>query len=494
MADKPNFIIIMPDQHRADILGCAGTPVKTPNLDRLALEGIRFTNAITQSPLCVPTRASMLTGRYVHETEVYGNHVFLHETHPGMIKTSFLNILKENGYETVDVGKMHYVRHKAGHGKRIEGKDFSQLDHVKNQVSKMKEIGFTEVQEVSGKMGSFSVGSIYTDALKENNLLDKLKQHIAKFPMIYSDPMPLPEEFYIDSFVGNLAIKWLENYANNNDSKKSFCLFMGFPGPHDPFDCIKEYRDLYNPEDIELNEEELKEPKRPFPFYVTLSRSISRSKFITKEYIQKCRAAYFANVTLIDKKIGQLRDVLEKAGLLENTWIIYTSDHGEQLGDHKLFMKFVFYRSSVNVPLIIRPPNGMKGKIIEQDVELIDIPATIFDILNIKLPPNHRGKSLMPFVNKDTLIEKYQHKEFCLSQVGGYAMGATNKWKFVVDVATGKLLELYDRNNDYYENNNLAKTLEGKEIGAKLYHEYLEKIIPKVKIDKNFLIRKNEKL
>ncbi len=484
MSKRPNFIIIMPDQHRADILGCAGMPVKTPNLDRLASEGVRFANTFTQSPLCVPARASFLVGRYVHETKVYTNKIFLHESNPEMIKTSFLNILKENEYETIDIGKMHLVRHKAkGHRARIDGKDLRHVDHVKNHVPEMKEMGFTEVQEVCGKMECFGVGSAYTDALKENNLYEDFANHLTKFPMKYADPMPLPEKYYIDSFVGDMAINWLNKYSNDSDSKNPFCLFIGIPGPHDPFDCIKEYVDLYNPEDIEVMDEEIKEMKRPFPGYISLSRGISSSKTVSKEYIKKCRAAYYGNVTLIDKKVGEIRDILEKSGLLDNTWIIYTSDHGEQLGDHKLFMKFVFYRSSVQIPLIIRPPKGMKGKVVENDVELIDIPATILDILRIKLPPEHRGKSLMPFL-LNTKNRDYQHKDLIISQVGNYAMGVTKDWKFVVDSSSGKLLELYDRKNDYYENNNLVRTEEGKKIGENLYKTYLEEIIPKVKTKK----------
>ena len=232
-----------------------------------------------------------------------------------------------------------------------------------------------------------------------------------------------------------------------------------------------------------LDEKELIEPERPFPRYILNSRTISRSKFVTNDYIKRSKAAYYANVTLIDEKVGEIRKALEKNGLLDNTWIIYTSDHGEQLGDHKLFMKFVFYRSSVEVPLIIRPPNGMKGKIIDKEVELIDIPATLLDILNINLPPEHHGKSLMPFINNDHASENYTHKDLIISQVGNFAMGVTKEWKFVVDSATGKLLELYDRKNDFYENNNLRNTPEGKKIGNELYQKYLEEIIPKVKIE-----------
>ncbi|MBY9021982.1 MAG: hypothetical protein KGD67_13080, partial [Candidatus Lokiarchaeota archaeon] len=124
---------------------------------------------------------------------------------------------------------------------------------------------------------------------------------------------------------------------------------------------------------------------------------------------------------------------------------------------------------------------GIEGRIIENDVELIDIPATILDILRINLPPEHRGKSLMPFIVDNKLSREYQHKDLIVSQVGNYTMGVTEDWKFVVDSSSGKLLELYDRKNDYYENNNLAKTDEGKKIGEELYQKYLVEIIPKVK-------------
>ena len=209
MVEKPNFIIIMPDQHRADIMGCAGNPlVKTPNLDRLASEDVRFTNTVTQSPLCVPARAAHLLGRYVHELGTYSNSTYIHDKCPELIPHSFLNILKNIGYETVDIGKMHFVRHKSkGHGARIEGKDFSEVDHVKNHIPQMKEMGFNEVQEVGGKMESFGVGSTYTEALEENNLFEVFKKHLTKFPIKYAEPMPLPKEYYIDNYVGDLAIK-----------------------------------------------------------------------------------------------------------------------------------------------------------------------------------------------------------------------------------------------------------------------------------------------
>ncbi|MFX0083604.1 MAG: sulfatase [Candidatus Hodarchaeota archaeon] len=482
MGTKPNFVIIMPDQHRADIMGCAGHPiVKTPNLDRLASEGVRFKNTITQSPLCVPARAVHLLGRYVHELGTYSNRTFIHERCPELIQDSFLNILKHNGYETIDIGKQHFVRH-LSKGRTAKLELGSLDDHAKNHEAGMKEIGFTEIQEVCGKMESRRVGSYYTDALEEHDLLKAYQEHLTKYPILLAEPIPLPSEYYIDNFVGDLAIKWLKNYNNIQDSNKPFCLFIGIPGPHDPFDCIKEYVDLYNPEEVNLNGEEIQGPKRPFPYYISVSRNISRSKNLTEDYIKKSRAAYYANVTLIDQKIGEIRKILEEKGLLDNTWIIYTSDHGEMLGDHKLFMKFVFYRSAVMIPLIVRPPEGIKGKVFEQDVELLDIPATIFEILNINPPPNHRGKSLLPFIYDDTLDKNYHHKELCISQVGKFIMGATTKWKFVFNITSGRLLELYDRTNDYYENNNLAHSSEGKVIGEELYNKYFKEITPRGQI------------
>ena len=216
-------------------------------------------------------------------------------------------------------------------------------------------------------------------------------------------------------------------------------------------------------------------PDRPCPPYSFVSKGVSRSRSVTKEFIQECRAKYYGNVTLIDEKVGELVKLLEKKDLLENTWIIYTSDHGEQLGGHRLFMKFVFYRSSVQVPLIIRPPEGIEGKIIEEDVELIDIPATILDILNLDLPVGHKGKSLLSLIYGEE--EKKPHKDICISQVFNYIMGVTKEWKVIYDITTGKLLELYNRTEDFYENNNLKNTAKGKEVGAQLYEKYFKDII-----------------
>ncbi|MBD3253440.1 MAG: sulfatase-like hydrolase/transferase [Candidatus Lokiarchaeota archaeon] len=483
MKNKPNFVIIMPDQHRADVLGCAGTPVKTPNIDKLAEEGVRFQNAFTQSPLCVPTRAAFLVGRYVHETKTYTNKNYIHESNPELIKWSYLKKLQEKGYFNVDIGKMHLVKHFGYDALHKAGdKDLKIIDHVENHYSKMYELGFDECHEVCGKMETAYVGSCYMDALKKENLLETYHQWAMKYPIIYAEPIPLPKELYIDYFVGDLAVKWINDYAQSPKSDNPFCLLVGFPGPHDPFDCVEEYRKLYDSEDIKLEEEAFKEAERPLPRYVSNSRIISRSKFLTKDYVKRSKAAYYANVTLIDEKVGEIRRALEENDLLDNTWIIYTSDHGEQLGDHKLFMKFVFYRSSVQVPLIIRPPKGMEGKIVQNDVELLDITTTLYDLLNINTPPNHRGKSLLPFLKEKGVDENYKHKEIIISQVSNYAMGVTEDWKFVVDSSTGKLLELYDRNNDFYENNNLSHTDEGQKIGNELYQRYFEDLIPKVEV------------
>jgi len=467
----------MPDQHRHDILGCAGKGVKTPNLDRLASEGVRFTNTFTQSPLCVPARASFQTGRYVHETYCNTNKTFIHEHCPQWIDATFLNQLQRHGYYNVDMGKMHLVSHENAYdaARRVGDQKTELVDHVKHYNSKLKELGFDEVEVVCGKMESAKVGSIYTDILKEHNLLKTYQEWLRKYPIINAEPMDIPKEYYIDYFVGDLAVDWLNSYIKDDEKTKPFCLFVGFPGPHDPFDCVEEYTKYYDPDSIEVKDEEMEMPDRPCPPYSFVSKGVSRSRSVTKEFIQDCRAKYYGNVTLIDEKVGELVNLLEKNDLLENTWIIYTSDHGEQLGGHRLFMKFVFYRSSVQVPLIIRPPEGIEGKIIEEDVELIDIPATILDILNLDLPVVHKGKSLLSLIYGEE--EKKPHKDICISQVFNYIMGVTKEWKVIYDITTGKLLELYNRTEDFYENNNLKNTAKGKEVGAQLYETYFKDII-----------------
>lgn len=484
MSQKPNFIIIMPDQHRADILACAGKQVKAPNLDRLASEGVRFENTFTQSPLCVPARASFQTGRYVHETYCNTNKTFIHENCPQWIDATFLNILQKHGYYNVDIGKMHLVSHKNAYDatRRVGDQKAELVDHVKHYDSKLMELGFDEVEVVCGKMESAKVGSIYTDTLKEHGLLKTYQEWLRKYPIVNAEPMPVPKEYYIDYFVGDLAVNWLNNYIEDSEHDNPFCLFVGFPGPHDPFDCVEEYTKKYDPNAIEVKDEEIQLPDRPCPPYSFVSKGVSRSRSVTKEFIQECRAKYYGNVTMIDEKVGELIEILENNDLLDNTWIIYTSDHGEQLGGHKLFMKFVFYRSSVQVPLIIRPPKGMKEKIISEDVELIDIPATILDILNLELPSGHKGKSLLPLISGEN--EGVQHKEICISQVFNYIMGVTENWKVVYDITNGKLLELYNRNEDFYENNNLKNTPKGKEVGSQLYEKYFKDIVEQSEFEK----------
>jgi choline-sulfatase len=375
------------------------------------------------------------------------------------------------------------VNHKGAYdgARRVGNKNPELVDHVKNYDSKVKEFGFDECDVVCGKMEGTRVGSVYTDALKEKDLLNIYQEWLVKYPIINAEPMPIPKEYYIDYFVGDLAVNWLSDFANSKRREDPFFLFVGFPGPHDPFDCVKEYVDQYDPSSIEVKDEEIKRPDRPVPPYSMVSKGVSRSSKVTKKFIKDCRAKYYGNVTLIDEKVGELVQILENNDLLDNTWIIYTSDHGEQLGGHKLFMKFVFYRSSVQVPLIIRPPNGMKGKVIDDDVELIDIPATILDILGLELPPHHRGKSLMSFIEGKE--ETYRHKELCISQVFNYIMGVDKDWKFVFDFTNGKLVELYNRKDDFYENNNLRNTPEGKKVGKELYEKYFKKIISKAKTE-----------
>ncbi len=481
MGKKPNFIVIMPDQHRADILGCAGRKVKTPNLDRLASEGVRFTNCFTQSPLCVPARASFMTGAYVHRTHCNTNKTFVHENCPELLDNALLNILKKQGYYNVDMGKLHLVNHQGAYSgaRRVGEKNPELKDHVRRYDPKVKEFGFDQVEVVCGKMESTRVGSIFTDTLKKKGYLDIYQEWLKKYPIINAEPMPVPKEYYIDYFVGDLAVNWLKAFTNSEKKNDPFFLFVGFPGPHDPFDCVEEYVKDYDPDSIEVSDEEIQLPDRPVAPYNMVSKGVSRSRKVTKDFIRDCRAKYYGNVTLIDEKVGELIQVLEENDMLEDTWIIYTSDHGEQLGGHRLFMKFVFYRSSVQVPLIIRPPKGMKGKIVKNDVELVDIPATILDLLGFPLPNHHKGKSLMPFIEGND--EEYLHKDLCISQVFNYIMGVDKDWKFVFDITDGKLVELYNRKDDFYENNNLRNTPEGKKIGEELYQKYFAKIISKAK-------------
>lgn len=454
---SPNVIFLMADQHRADALGCAGnTSAHTPNIDWLAESAIRFTKVSCQGPLCMPARASLLTERYVRDHGVYTNWA---ET-PLDMPTS-LHSLQNAGVHTALIGKAHLTRD-----------DSSRAAHIDENAELLRTRGFTEVAETGDKF-TVSPRNRYTDHLDKQGLLDFYIRHVSdrsyhgdnesgvgatkKVPMWDATPTPLPLADYIDAWHGDAVVQWINNW----NQSRPFFLFVGFPGPHDPWDAPMEALEKYGPH----TPEPPKSTTRPdygsagdYGKLVAGMLHLSDTETMDSTAIENMRRAYLSNVGVIDHSVGRIIEALNTKGLLTNTWIIYTSDHGEMAGDHGLMSKCVLYEGAVRVPLIVRPPHGCEARVVDDLIEHIDVPATVRSIFGAEAVPDGEGRSLMGYFTGDdptprhyAVSENWGFASFEIKSQGAY-------WKLIVDEDNLTPCQLFDLIADPDEDTNLVNS------------------------------------
>ena len=435
--NKPNIIFIFSDQHRADSMACVGHPVViTPNMDNLASEGVVFNRCYTNSPLCVPARNTIASGLYVSQHGAWNN--VMQADRNGQ---SHIRNIRDAGYHTAVIGKTHLLE-------RYDG-------HVKYQEHKLNDWGYEDVTAIGSTVNTGRVDNAWTDYLEEKGLRKEYSKSIKKFLRLnwgfkrkpWEDPpAPLPVEAHIDNFVGRKAVEWIENY----DEKKPFYLQVCFPGPHPPFNSSPEYRALYKPEDMPLGILEM--PKKPHSMLVDFVLKWSNLGDMTPEQMQLLRSFYYAKITMIDERIGDIIESLKKRDMLKNTWIIYSSDHGENLGDHFMSQKVVFFESALKVPLIIRPPGGIKGWQSNALTDHLDVVSTMLDISKAKALEISNGNSLLKNINLDSSDPKaHKGKEVIFSEVYGYSMVFDGQYKFAVDANTLEPVEMIDIKQDPQE-------------------------------------------
>jgi arylsulfatase len=446
----PNIVVVMSDQHRADMMGCAGDAgMLTPVLDRLAGEGARFSRVSCQGPLCMPARASFMTERYVRDHGVYTNWAEI----PGDSPT-YVWALREAGYHTALLGKAHLYRDES-----------IQADHIDDLAPRLMKLGFSEVRETGDKfMGE--IPNRYSDYLAEQGLLDAYKRHIAdrsyqgdnetgqnatkQVPMWDSTPMPVPLDAHIDSWHGREAVRWIEQY----DRPEPFFLFVGFPGPHDPWDAPRAAVERYRDVEISMPRSTQRPVVEGTGRYGLLLRAflgLSDTETMTDDAIRGMRRAYSADISIIDHAVGTMLDALQARGLLANTWLIYTSDHGEMGGDHGLMSKCVFYQPAVRVPLIIRPPEGCAARAVDALVEHLDVPATVRAIAGAPAISGSEGRSLLGYLTE----EEQTPREVSISENWGFAAFTTDRHKIVVDEDAGTPCQLFDLKDDPEEDRDL---------------------------------------
>lgn len=348
---KYNMIIFMPDQLRAESIGCYGHPlVKTPNMDRLASEGVRFAHCQSQYPVCTASRCSMLTGWPPH---VRGHRTVYHLLRPD--EPNMFRYLKKNGHDIYWYGKN------------------DALVHEKFEESVTKWGFLAEGPEWSGK----------------DNPWPKDDPHY--FTFLFNEGRDRQD--YPDYARVKAAIKVLEE----RDSDKPFCIFLPLFFPHPPFSGPLGFHNMYNPDEIP--------PLRPRvegkpDFYEAIRRS-RRLDQLTEADFRKINAVYLGMISYTDWLLGEILDAVDRTKHNDDTAIFFCSDHGEWAGDYELVEKWssAMDDTILRVPLIVRIPGGKKGHVSEEMVELHDVMATGLELAGIEADHTHFARSLMPQIH-----------------------------------------------------------------------------------------------
>ena len=482
-----NVLLILTDQHRADHMGCAGNPVvKTPNLDRLAQEGVRFTSAYCANPMCMPNRASIFTGAYPSVHGVRSNGINLREN----IET-FVETMRKQGYVTYNVGKMHLQFMISPYKRKDKSAELvnywlnpETAEQAKNSFPKIY-YGFEECDVVLGH-GDLCAGH-YLDWLEERKpgaiqwMRKRLNLDFFHAPCYETE---LPVELYPSAYCQEKTINFLERHSKGEFRDKPFFLCCSFPDPHHPVCPPGKYKEMYKSEDILLpetfNDPNIEDHKFLGPL---VKNPVFRGALLrksTEEEVTEFKRLTYGSVSLIDHSIGEILAALEKLGYAENTLVVYTSDHGDLMGDHGMIYKGPSpYDGVIKVPLIIKAPGISKqGSVTDSLASSIDLASTILNVAGIRKrhhPPQIQGVDLTP-VLKDPDAKV---RDCCLieedEEIGPLDIRLrhliTEDYKLTIYAGNEDAGDIYDRRNDPKEINNLWD--KQKDLRTKLIKELL---------------------
>lgn len=416
MKDQPNIIFITTDQQRFDTIQALGNnKIFTPHLNWMVSEGITFKRCYADCPICVPSRTSLMTGKRGYNTGIVDNmdHSNVMQTH-----ATLPQLLTQHGYQTKAVGKMHFTPVRTNYG----------FEHMELPLDYMRMHNKNERQ---ARPKAHGCGECELE------------------PVIST----VHENDSITKWTVDRTIDFIET----RDTTRPFFIWTSFTKPHPPFDPCLNYWMLYRTEDM------------PEPIYGDWSNNLDQipkgwmyqTYRFTNMYhydvkqVQAIRRAYYANITQIDYSLGALFARLSELNLLENTWIVFTSDHGEMLGDHHMAQKNVYYEGAAHIPLIVKPPQGvlqqLRGTSSENLAELVDVTTTLLELAGIDTR-NYQmdGTNLLDILQQEEERIFYGNTEnntFCVMQ---------GKIKYLKTRLGGHEL-LFDLENDPYEQVNLME-------------------------------------
>lgn len=473
---RPNFIIITTDQQRADCLGIEGRNIKTPHLDRLCGQATRFSSCITPTVVCQPARASILTGQLCRTHGVHDNGIDLD---PATGAKGFAGALAQSGYQTSFFGKAHFssfdAEHPTGAPESVVssanyGPDwfgpYMGFDHAELMVH-----GHNWFPPKKPPQGLHFERFFHEDGKGDEKIALYWKNGGDTKGAAQTWHSQLPMEWHNTPWTADRAINWLEN---DRKPAQPFCTWISFPDPHHPFDCPEPWSKLHDPADVDLPEHRTRNlENRPWwhkaalenepqgsDYAVEVRKSYSRIPPQSDAQLREIIANTYGQIALIDEYVGRILQAVSDAGLDDNTYIIFTSDHGDWLGDHGLILKGPMnYEGLLRVPMIIRGPGVPAGRVCDAPVSTIDIGPTLFDLSGATPLLTQHGQSLRPLWEDTGATRAYAMNEWeLLPNRVGVALSLrcvrTQHHKLTMDMRSGAG-EMYDLQTDPHELANL---------------------------------------
>ncbi len=432
-SDRPNILFICADEHGGPFVGSAGHPiVKTPNLDRLAAAGVQFRNAYCGNPVCVPSRAGMMTGMFPSDVFSYCNSTPLRKPVP-----SWGDRLRDAGYDCWATGKLDLTK----------GTDY----------------GFQEVDTGHGHSINPDITSLFRAPLcYRASVRDEVDGSFGT-----------PGRH--DAAVLANALRLLREDARR--TQKPWVVYAGFIAPHPKFVAEPKYESMYPPKAMPLADVPDDYLNSRHLVFEQLANFQRVSAPIPAVRIRRARAAYFGMITELDRMIGELLDELEKSGQMDRTLIVYTSDHGEMLGANGLWFKNVLLENAARVPLILAGGGLPRGKTVDTPVAHVDMVATMLELAGVERDPKLRGHSLAALARGDAgahpgIAYSESHSE---GNCSGSFMIRQNHWKYIY--VTGYEPILFDLSSDPGEQHNLAGRAETAAIQKQMHGELL-RLVP----------------
>jgi arylsulfatase A-like enzyme len=432
-ASKPDVLVILADQWSPRYLSWDNPQVRTPNLDRIAREGMIFDACYTTSPVCMPARISLLTGLYPHNGghSVWGNVLNYHV--PPEAAPMFRDIQRA-GYTTAQIGKLHWT---SGVSWRRE---FKSLDDY------YRALGLDHVMDVSGPVDSPKDANPYSLYLKKLGLLDAvaadIRDRYVKWEFEPRASLVKPEDYH-DTFVTRAATDFIRQQSRD----KPLCVVVSLHSPHPPLDAPGEFATMFDPEKLTLP--------------ANVPASFQREKrTIDQRELRRVLANYLGKIAHLDDNVGRLVETLKQRGTWDSALVFLTADHGEMMGAHGALTKGRFHEESARVPLFIRWPGQVKMGRTKAPVQMMDVYPTILEAIGGELSPGRFAKSLLPVATGKAASVR----DVAISEIGTVpplrmmARDARYKWWADEDREF-----LFDLEQDPLEMNNLAGKSEHRE-------------------------------